>query len=65
MSLKQLRKKSGFKVEHIAKEIGKSRQAYHDYESCKYKPDFYVMSKLAKLFNVDLKEVEKSVKGGE
>lgn len=52
--LSNLRKKTKFRQEDIAKKLGLGRTTYAMYEQGKREPDLEILTKLADIFNVSL-----------
>lgn len=71
-SLFQTRKKAGLSQENVAEKLGVSRQTISKWKTDETIPDIYQSKKLAKLYNlsldeliefdVDLKEIEQTIK---
>ena len=52
--LRELRKKMGLTQNDVAVQIGVSRVGYTQYELGKREPDYEILKKIAKIFNVSL-----------
>ena len=59
MTLKQIRLKSGLKVNKIAEELGMTRFGYYNIEIGKTKPTIEQLDVLSKLFKTEILEISK------
>lgn len=55
--LKELRKKNNLKQYEVAELIGMSKRQYLKYENNQIKPNYKVVEKLSKIYNLEIKEL--------
>lgn len=60
MTLKELRLKSGLKVQKIAEQLGVSRSQVYFLETAKSKPDKLKIEKLSSLYECSVAEIERA-----